>query len=223
MNFEELKVIWDAENKEHLFTLDEAALHAVVRHRNAEVHRRAARCQVAEIVGGLVFGLVMFVLASVLALGDPQWLASLNWIRVPVAAWHSAVLALSGVSMFYYAAQMYGARRRQLRREENFAASLHGDLDRALAHTNFQIQVARSILWWGLTTQWVATAAFGIVVFHLAGFSTKNFLPLTAVVLALVGLFAVVVTCQRRAISRRYEPRRRELESLRAKLADPQH
>ncbi len=34
---------------------------------------------------------------------------------------------------------------------------------------------------------------------------------------------AVSVWCQHRANTRRYEPRRRELESVRAKLANPQH
>jgi hypothetical protein len=61
-----------------------------------------------------------------------------------------------------------------------------------------------------------------VVVFHLVGASADDIVLISAVVAAMVGLLAVVVACQQRAISRRYEPSRRELESLRTKLADPQ-
>lgn len=219
MDFEELKVVWSSQSNEPLFTLNEAALHAIIRRRNEEVHRRAARCQVGEMVGGVVFGLLMIVLAAVLALGDPAWLASSKWIRVPVEQWHAAALFLAGGIMFYYAAYMYGCRRRQLRREEDYASSLRGDLERALAHVDFQIRIARSIVWWGLIPQWVATGLWCVVFFHLLGASAEHYVLIFAVMIA--GL-AVVVACQQRAITRRYEPRRRELESLRAKLADPQ-
>ena len=222
MDFEELKVIWDSQNKEPAFTLNEAALHAIVRRRNEETHRCAARCQVADIVGGVGFSLVSFVLAGVLALGDAAWLGSLKWIRVPVSHWHVAALFLCVGIMFYYAAYMYGARRRPLRREEDFATSLRGDLDRAIAHVDFQIRIARSILWWGLIPQWVSAGIWCAVILHLVGASAKNYVAISAVVALMVVMLAVVVACQQRAISRRYEPGRRELESLRTKLADPQ-
>ncbi|ATC65591.1 hypothetical protein CMV30_17465 [Nibricoccus aquaticus] len=219
MNFEELKVVWDSETKEAQFTLNEAALHAVVRRRNEEIHRGAACCQLGDIIGGIGFGVVMVVFAVILAMGDPAWFASWKWIRVQVSGWHVAGLFLSGLIMWGYAVAMYGVRRRQLQREENSADSLRGDLDRAIAHTDFQIRVARSSVWWGLVPQWVATCLLGLVVFSLSELSAGYF---SAILGVLGALLSVVITCQLRAINGRYAPRRRELELLRTKLADMQ-
>jgi hypothetical protein len=38
----------------------------------------------------------------------------------------------------------------------------------------------------------------------------------------MLGSFVVVVSAKQKSIANRFEPRKRELESLRAKLADPQ-
>jgi hypothetical protein len=108
----------------------------------------------------------------------------------------------------------------QLRPEETFEFTLRGDIERALAQTEFQVAMARDIVWRGLVLVWVASAVWVGTLFHLAGS------PFWAYVLmgsAIVGSLVIVVSGRQRAITVRYEPRRRELESLRSKLVDPQH
>jgi len=219
MDFDQMKMIWDSQNEEPLYAVNETALHAMVRRRGEQLHRCAARCHLFEIVSGTAFGAGMFVLAGILAWGDPAWLISLSWINVPVTGGDAAMLGLSGTIWFYYAAYMWGARRRQLRREEDFASSLRGDLDRALSHVEFQIRMARSIVWWGLVPCCLGAYLCIVVLFHLKD-ADPTHLAWSGLIM-LVAL-ALSIWCQHRAITRRFEPRRRELASLRAKLADQQ-
>jgi hypothetical protein len=115
---------------------------------------------------------------------------------------------------------MWSARQRQLRREEDLASTLRGDLDRALAHLEFRIRMARSIVWWGLVPCWLGASLAVVVLFRLREASLSS---LAGSALIMVLALAVSVWCQHRAATRRYEPHRRELEMLRAKLADPHH
>jgi cytochrome bd-type quinol oxidase subunit 2 len=113
---------------------------------------------------------------------------------------------------------MYRARQRQLRREEVFESTLRGDIERALAQTEFQTTTARNIVWWGLIPLWLAGALWVLTVCHLVAAPPRAYLLMGATMaIALV----VVVWGRQRAITFRYEPRRRELESLRSKLAEP--
>ncbi len=163
MDFEEMKGIWDSQNEEPLYALNETALHAMVRRRSEHVHRCAAHSHRFEILTGAAFGIGMFVITGILAWSDPAGLITHSWIKVPPTGGDLAVLAFCGAIWIYYASYMWGARQRQLRREEDFASTLRGDLDRALAHLEFQIRMARSIVWWGLVPCWFG-ASLGIVV-----------------------------------------------------------
>ena len=212
MEFSEIKMIWDAQNQEPLYALNEAALRGIVQRKTREINRCISRCYLREIMAGLGSGALMLVCAA--------WLAASSRIKVAVTSWESLVLFLASGIWLYYSAYMYLARRRQLRREETFESTLRGDIERALAQTEFQVAMARNIVWWGLVPVWVASAIWVVTLFHLVA------TPVWAYVLmgsATVGSLVVVVSGRQRAITVRYEPRRRELESLRAKLVDPQH
>jgi hypothetical protein len=219
MDFEQLKVIWDSQNDEPLYAVDGAALHAIVRRRKEQEHRRTAWCYGREIAINIVMGFVMFVGAGLLAWADRDWLQSLSWINVPVTPWHVAAFAVGGAIWIYCANHMWSARRRQLRREESMAATLHGDLERASAHIAFQIAIARSIVWWGLLPSWFAAGLSIVVVFHLKGAPSWAFAMMAVVMTA---AFALALACQHYVVRLRYLPRQRELETLRAKLADQQ-
>lgn len=98
-------------------------------------------------------------------------------------------------------------------------ASLQGDLDRALAHVAFQIEISRGIVWWGLLPSWFAAGLCVIVFFHLKGAPALIY-GMMAVVMMLA--FAFALACHRNLIRLQYLPRLKELESLRAKLTDPE-
>ena len=219
MEFNELKMIWDSQNQEPLYAMNEAALHNIVRRRNEEWTRCLACCFATEITIGLICGGLMLVCAGVLALGNPGWLAALSWIKVTPSRWDILALLAAGGIWFYYSGYMFGARRRQQRRVEIFDSTLRGDLDRALAETDFRIAHARSIVWWGLVPVWVATTLWLAVFYRLLAMPAWSYVFIGATVL---GSFVVVVSGKHKSITDRFEPRQRELESLRAKLDDSQ-
>jgi hypothetical protein len=219
MEFEEMKMIWDAQNHEPLYALNEPALHRVVQHRLRDWQRSMARCFALEITIGAVCGVAMLVCASVLAFGDPAWLATVSWIKAPVTRGHVWALLAAAAIWFYYVVYMVWSRKHQQRRVEAFDSSLRGDLDRALSQTDFQVATARNIVWWGLIPVWVAVALWVATLFHLEAGPVWAYALLGGIAL---GGFVIDVACRQRSITNRFQPRRRELESLRAKLADPQ-
>jgi len=115
---------------------------------------------------------------------------------------------------------MYLARKRQQRRVETFDSSLRGNLERALSQTDFQIALARDIAWWGMVPVWLAGALWvGTLLQLKAAPPTWAYVVMAAL---LIGSLGFVVVQKQRSITNRFEPRKRELELLRAKLADPQ-
>ena len=219
MEFNELKTIWDSQNEEPLYVMNEAALQRVVQRRNEEWTRDLSCSFAQEIALGLVCGALMLICAGVLAFGDPAWLSTKVWMKVAASPWDVVALLAAGGIWFYYSAYMFTARKRQQRREELFDSSLQGDLDRALAQTDFQIALARDIVWKGLVPLWVAAALWVATLFRLGAASGAIWMLMGSTVL---GAFVVVVGCKQRSITNRFQPRQRELETLRAKLADPQ-
>lgn len=219
MNFEELKGVWDSQDKEPLYVVPQTALHELVRQRRDDEHRKTAVRHAIETIVNAVAGVVTLVLAGCLAWGDPAWLATFSWLKAPVSPWDAAALFLAGVAWLFCAAYMWSARRRQLQREENLAQSIRGDLERALAHVAFRIRIARDIVWWGLIPAWFAAGLFVLVLFRLQQAPSWAY---WVIALLMVGTFVTIQWWQHYAIRKFYEPRRRELESLRAKLTNPE-
>jgi hypothetical protein len=158
MDFSELKMIWDSQNQEPLYAMNEAALQAIVQRRNRESERCMARCFETEITFGVFFGAFTLACAGMLFFDGPAVLAALPRMKAAASGWDIVALVASGGLWFYYAAYMYMARKRQQRRVETFDRTLRGDLDRAVAHTDFQIALTRNIVWWGLVPVWIACA-----------------------------------------------------------------
>ena len=218
MEFTEMKMIWDSQNQEPLYAMNEAALQRIVQRKNQEWNRCLSCCFTTEIAIGLVCGALMLAFAGMAIFGDTAWLAALSWIKVAPSRWDVLAVLTAGGIWFYYSAYMFRARKRQQRRVEIFDSTLRGDLDRALAETDFRIAHARSIVWWGLVPVWVAVSLWLAVFYRLLAMPAWSYVFIGATML---GTFVVVVSGKQKSITNRFEPRRRELESLRTKLADP--
>jgi len=218
MEFSELKMIWDSQNEEPLYAVNEAALQRSVQRRTEESQRCLSRCYAVEILVGVISGAFMLVCAGMLAFVDSTWFVSPSWMKAAVSHWHVLALLLAAAIWFYYSAYMYLARKRQQERVGHFDSSLRGDLDRGLAQTEFQIALARDIVWRGLAPLWLAAALWVATLFHLLGASLGIWVIIG---LAMIGSLVAVVLGKQQSIRNRFEPRRRELEALRAKLTDP--
>jgi len=149
MELDELKLIWDSQNQEPLYAMNEAALQRLVRRRTEEISRALSRCYLAEITIGVSCGGLMLVCAAALAFGGPAW--AVAWIKVTWTFWDTLALLLASGLWFHYSTYMYRARQRQLQHNGVFEQTLRGDLDRALAQNEFQSMMAKKIVWWGLS------------------------------------------------------------------------
>ena len=218
MDLGEMKVIWDSQEQEPLYAMNAASLHSIVQRKNEQWNRCLARSFALEIGAGMFCALMILVYAGVLAFGEQSWLIKPWKNGIVPSAWHYLGLLLASGVWLYYAGYMYVARKRQQRRIELFDSSLRGDLDRALSQTQFEMTMISQNAWRGLVPVWVASTIWMIVLFHLKGASFKTYVVLVAA--AIVSL-VVVMARKHRLIKERYLPRQQELESLRAKLADP--
>ena len=217
MEFSEMKRIWDSQNQEPLYAMNEAALHSIVRRKNEEWNRCLARCFALEIGVGLFCAALMLIYAAVLASGNQDWVIKPWGKTIAPSSWHYLGLLAAGGIWLYYAAYMYLARKRQQQRVETFDSSLRGDLDRALSQTEFEMTMIRDNAWRGLAPVWVASTLWMVVLFHLKGASLWGYLLVLAIAIASL---VIVLARKQRLITKRYLPRQQELESLRAKLAD---
>lgn len=217
MDFEELKVIWDTQNEEPLYAVNETGLHAALQRKSQEFKRSVFWRDVREIGIGLAAGAGFLFCGSMLAFGDYQWLGASLMFEVPVTPWDGVAMFIAAGLWLHYAIYMYAGRKRQERRERQYTSSLRGDLDREIAQTEYQITMARNVLWWGLLPIWTAATLFMLVVLRLAA---KSGWLLLLVSIAFLMAFFLDLRCKQRPIKRELLPRKRELESLRRKLAD---
>jgi hypothetical protein len=218
MEFDELKMIWDSQNQEPLYAMNEAALHRIIQRRNQESEQCMARCFTTEITIGVICGALMLVCAAALLVGGSTLLASLPRMKAAASGWDILSLVGCGGIWFYYSAYMYRARKRQERQVETFESSLRGDVERAISRTEFQIALAKDILWRGLVPIWLAGTLWVGTLLHLKADPPgwANW----AMATLLIGSLVFVVIRRRQSITDKFEPRRRELHSLRTKLTD---
>jgi hypothetical protein len=167
MDFEEMKVLWDSQHEEPLYAVNQAGLRAMLLRNSSDFRRAVFWRDLREITIGTVASAGFLLFGGLLAAGQPERLAS--WFNVktaPTAADMVAMIIAAGLWL-HYAVWQYAGRKRQERRERHFDASVLGDLDREIARTEYQIRLARSVLWWGVLPVWTATFLFLFVASRL--------------------------------------------------------
>ena len=217
MNFEQMRVIWNSQNDEPLFAIDQAALHASVRRKSRALRRRVFWRDVREISIGLLAAAGFLVFGGMLALGREDGWRRLLGAEVEVSRWDAVTMLLvSGLWLFFAAYQLV-SRMRQEQRERRFEPSLRGDLDRTISQAEYRIRMATSIVWWGLLPVWLATLLFVNVLFNLV--PTPPAVLILAAIVVPVG-FALDILFKRRPIRTELVPLKREFESLRRTLTE---
>lgn len=127
MEFDDMRIIWDTQNAQPLYAIDERALHALVRRRGRNIARLVGVFEVMTILIMLVFG--------VAALSEPVIFGT---------DYHQIIGG--GVSLAVAAYLAHGRRRRR-QRDAGFDHSLRGDLDKAIAQVDYHIDRLRSFVW----------------------------------------------------------------------------
>jgi len=128
MEFDEIKKIWDAQNNQPLYVLDEQALHHRIQSKKKGVLRYA---NISE------WGLII---VNLFAAGV---LISLN------AFTHAANVFMYIEAAWMFATVVYVAahRSRRVSSSRRFDRSIHGDLDHAISVATYHVRLARIMNW----------------------------------------------------------------------------
>lgn len=215
MDFKDIKVIWDSQDNEPFFALNQTGLHAMLLRKSRSFKRAIFWRDLWEISLGTIAGAGFLVFAGLLITGQPERLASWFNIKVFPTSWDLVGLLTAAALWFHYAIYQFVARKRQARRERQFAESLCGDLDREIARTKHQIRMLKSVLWWGVLPVWAATFLFLLVAARWL--DVPGWVALMVAAMFLAGV-VFDLRCKQGPINRDLSPRKRELESLREKL-----
>ena len=182
MEFEDMKVIWDSQEKAPLYAMNEEGLHDLLRGKGRKFRRLIFWQQWQSYLSSIFVVLVIFAILGAHFLGafnEPGELA-------PTTGWD--VMALLG------------------------------DVDRDIEQTRYQITTRRNIVT-GFIPPYVGACLIQLVVFRSQGLSEWTMVPVIALL-----IFCLIVESrsQQRLVDQTMHPRLRELETLRAKLTDPE-
>ena len=126
MEFDEMKKIWDAQNNQPLYVIDEKAL-----------QNRLQRKRTSFFVNIADWILIISYLACVsLLVGVNSFRPRANVFLFLVAAWMLAIVVYLVV-----------IRIRRIKGGRRFDRSIHGDLDHAIYLINYQMRIAQVLNW----------------------------------------------------------------------------
>jgi len=128
MEFDEMKRIWDAQNNQPLYVLDEKALHNRIQAKmNGALHFASINEW---------FSIFVYLGAGGLLLGLNSFKSGANIFMYLESAWMFATVLYVVVS-----------RIRRIKASRRFDRSIHGDLDHAISLAAYQVRLSRIMCW----------------------------------------------------------------------------
>jgi len=155
MEFDEMKKIWDAQNNQPLYVIDEKALHNRIQSKmNTVLH----------------FTSISEWLLILINLGTGAFLLVNN----PVKPGSNIFLFLEAVWLFALVVYLVVSRNRRIKASRQFDRSIHGDLNHAISLASYQMRISQIIRW-----NFLPMGAIMI----LSGWQSGNFLKVSAIIL----------------------------------------
>jgi hypothetical protein len=127
MKFEEMKKIWDEQNQEHLYVIDEKRLHDNIKVRKQKGSKLINRMEWFLIAVNFLTG--TFLLTTVIIEKESDLFIN------------TLVVVMLGAALF-----IYSRHRARLKNENRFDRSMLGDLDHAIANATYQARLSYSML-----------------------------------------------------------------------------
>jgi len=128
MEFDEMKKIWDAQNNQPLYVIDEKALHNRIQSKMNTILRLIS---VSE------WSLILIYLGtSGILVGLNPFQPGANIFMYLEAAW------MIGIAVYVVISHI-----RRIKASRQFDRSIHGDLDHAISLASYQIRFSRIISW----------------------------------------------------------------------------
>jgi len=185
-----MKILWDTQNEEKLYAINERALHAQIQQRGRAVNRTL--WQTEWIWVGMNLFVAIFLTVSAYVNGQ--------------------TLLFYAISLPYlaYALLFVALRRRRQQRDQQFAPTMLGDLDRAIWQLTYIVDQTRSMQFWYSLPLTIGCAGFLLFI---------GAWPWALTLAIVMGSSSYLAT--QWEVNRAYLPQIRSLEALRAKLVAP--
>lgn len=126
MEFEELKKIWDTQNNQPMYAINEAALHKRIQ---SKMHRATRLSNINDI------GLTMIALVTA---------AISLFLSKPISVWDWIISA----ELVIIAAYILAGRIKRKKQEARFDRSMLGDLDHAINNFRYEERRGKTMVWW---------------------------------------------------------------------------
>ncbi|MFT6828749.1 MAG: hypothetical protein ACJAZV_002042 [Roseivirga sp.] len=131
MDFEEMKKIWDTQNNQPLYAIDEDALHRRVKAKKNNTKRTTNKTELILIAANIFAGGLVIISRYI---KDNATLVSTTM----------------GVMMLITGAYLIFLRARRIKRDQQVDTSVLGDLDNALENINYRVSLSRSMIWYAM-------------------------------------------------------------------------
>ncbi len=127
MEFEEMRKIWDTQNNEPLYAINEQALHRRIKAKKKKASRVSNYNEIGLIAIAVITAIPLFIK---------------NIDQDNIYAYPPAIMLL--LTCVYV---LIGRAKRK-KMEGRYDQSIIGDLDQAISNVNFEIVRARTFIWW---------------------------------------------------------------------------
>lgn len=131
MEFDDIKKIWDEQNQEQMYAINEEALHRSIQSKK----RKAARLTNLNDFGLIGVGIITAITYTFIAIIN----------ETPVIYDYLIVLSLICISGYVW----YGRIQRK-KAQRQFDRTILGDLDHTIASVDYEVKRSRSMAWWFL-------------------------------------------------------------------------
>jgi hypothetical protein len=162
MEFEEMKRIWDLQNKETLYVINEKALHERIQSKKQQANHITNISELLSIIVNIGAGAFIFGINLSMQKG-------------------SLFMYLLSVWMFVCALFLFFGRMRRIKGNNQFDRSMQGDLRHAISMATYQVRLSQLMRWnilpigalsmlgvWeGGKSVWIA---IGILIFFVAAY-----------------------------------------------------
>lgn len=138
MEFDELKKIWDKQNNQPMYAINEPALRERIRSYKRSANRTANTNETGLILTSLVTGSILLFLA----IANNSGLISYG----------------SAASFFIIGAMVFWSRLQRKKSDSSYGQSMLEELDHAIANARYIVNFARTFVWWFL----LPAAAFSL-------------------------------------------------------------
>lgn len=211
MNFDDLKVIWDSQNVEPHYAVNEEGLHSVLRTKSEKLRKLIWWQEIQT------YGSSTLMLGAISALLITHWTGMLTRVSakwIEPSQWEVLGLLVAAAGWLYFGGSIYLNRKKQRRRAAEYTSSLRDELERDIEQVDYEIN-ARKHLVRGFIPPYTGGILFIWVFFRISGLPDWPIIPFT---LFMIGALLFESRSQQGLVDRELVPRKQDLESLREKL-----